>query len=51
MLGFIDLPYMSEEEINGYIDMGGDIAKKCTDCLFNFFGIIYFKVEIIIVIK
>ena len=31
MLGFLDLPYMSEEEINGYITLGNTISKKYSD--------------------
>jgi len=33
MLGFIDLPYMSEDEINGYIELGTTIEKKYTDMI------------------
>lgn len=31
MLGFLDLPYMPNEEVNKYIQMGKDISKRYSD--------------------
>ena len=31
MLGFLDLPYMPNEEVNKYIQMGKDISKMYSD--------------------